>query len=209
MLNKKKVAIVIAIPVIIIIAIIVFIVVQNSGGPKVAKLYDRLQNSQGYVFEMNDTNNYEITIAKKNGQTSIEMNNAGDKVTTLVKDGQTYLISHSKKEYYIYDNNAAGETVVTDMLKDLKSPDSTGNEDVYGKSYKYEEYKGFAGFMTSTNMNIEDNNVKTRFYFSGNDLVYIKTIIEGGDDEILETKVSYDAPDELFEIPSDYAESSF
>ena len=209
MLNKKKVAAVIAIPIIIILLIVVIVVIQNNGESKVAKLYNKLESSKEYIFEMKDTNNYEITIAKKDGQTSIDMNNDGERVTTLIKDGATYLISHSQKEYYIYDSSITNETVVTDMLKDLEKPNNTGTEKIYGDNYKYEEYTGFAGFMTSTKIDIDETTVKTRFYFKGENLSYIKTIIEGGDDELLETSLSYDVPDTLFEIPSDYAETSY
>ena len=209
MLNKKKVAAVIAIFGIILILIIIAISASINKGTKVSKLYKKMEKSQEYLLEMKDESNYEITIAKKNGQTAIDMNNDGDRVTTLIKDGTEYLISHSQKEYYTYNAEDTDETIVTDMLKDLKKTDSKGKEKINGSTYKYEEYKGFEGFMTSTGLEPDERNVSTKFYFKGKDLKYIKTIVPDEEDELLEIKITYSVPDELFEIPSDYLEASY
>ena len=209
MLNKKKVVAVVAIFIVTVVAIILTIIVNSNKDTKVAKLYKRIEKSQEYLFEMKDQGNYEITIAEKNGQTAIDMNNNGDRVTTLIKDGTEYLILHSQKEYRIYNSEEVDEAIVTDMLKDLNKADSIGKEDINGKTFKYEEYSGFEGFMTSTGLETNEENVATRFYFNGNDLVYIKTMVENENDELLEVKVSYSVSDELFEIPSDYTEASF
>ena len=209
MLNKKKVAVVIVILLLVIALIVVLIVVNNNDGAKVAKLYDKLESGNEYLFEMKDTNNYTITIAKKDGQTCIDMDNDGERVTTLVKGDTTYLVSHSQKEYYMYNNDIAGETIVTDMLKDIGEPNEKGKEKINGRDYKYEQYNGFAGFMTSTNIDINENNIKTRFYFNGDDLVYIKTLLDNGEEELLSVTISYKVNDELFEIPSDYAETNY
>ena len=207
MLNKKKVILAVAIIVIIIILITAFFVVTNGESHKVAKTYKKLSESNEYLFEMKDTGGYDITIAKKDGKTCIDMNSDNERVTTLVKDDESYVISHSQKEYRVYNADVAGETVVTDMLGNLKESEySTGSEKINGKNYNYEEYTGFAGFLTSTNMELDESTTKTRFYFEGNNLVYIKTIPENSEQELLEIKISYSVPDELFEIPSDYAE---
>lgn len=51
----------------------------------------------------------------------------------------------------------------------------------------------------------QGQEVKTRFYFDNNNLVYIKTII-GNKQEIFKVNISYDVDSKLFEIPSDYKE---
>ena len=62
-------------------------------------------------------------------------------------------------------------------------------------------------FMVSNTLNIDENEVKTRFYFDKNDnLVYIKTI-NGDDNELLKISLTKDVDDAMFEIPSDYAEN--
>ena len=206
MLNKKKVIIFVAI-LIIIVALIIFLIIGGDSGSKVANMYKKLTETNEYTFEMKNNNGYDISIAKKGEKTSIDLNNETGRVTTLVKDNLTYVISHSQKEYRVYNADMAGETVITDMLGDLKEEKATkGKEIINGKEYKYEEYDNFAGFMTATNEDVDENKTKTRLYFEGNNLVYIKTIPENGEEELLEVKVSYIAPDELFEIPSDYAE---
>ncbi len=50
-----------------------------------------------------------------------------------------------------------------------------------------------------------DKEGKTRFYFDGDKLVYIKTII-GDKQEVLKVDLSYNVDSKLFEIPSDYQE---
>lgn len=209
MLNKKKVAVAVAILGLLLIIIIWAISASLNRGTKVVKIYKKIEKAQEYLFEMKDENNYEITIAEKNGQIAIDMNNDEERVTTLIKEGTEYLISHSQKEYYTYNSEETDEAIVTDMLKDLKKADSTGKEQINGKTYKYEEYKGFEGFMTATGLETVDENVTTRFYFNGKDLAYIKTMVKGEEDELLAIKIEYSVPDELFEIPSDYQEASY
>lgn len=62
-------------------------------------------------------------------------------------------------------------------------------------------------FMISNLININDTNVKTRFYFdSKNNLTYIKTILDNKQ-ELLKVTLKKDVKDSIFEIPSDYAEN--
>lgn len=206
MLNKKKVAIVIAI-VVIIALIIVVIVMQANKKSKVALLYDKLTKSESYSFDMKDNENYEIIVSKKGDKTCIDNNGGDEKTSTIVKDGTTYLILHSQKEYYTYDSDIAEENIITDMFEEIVDAKcEKGKDKINGKTYKYEEYAGFAGFMFSTGLDVDEENVKTRFYFDGDNLVYIKTIL-AEEEELLEVEISYDVADELFEIPSDYAET--
>lgn len=206
MLNKKKVAIVVAI-IVVIILIGIIIGMQANKSSKISQLYNDLMEGQSYSFNMKNNSNYEITVSKKDGKTCID-NEGEEKTTTLVKDGTTYLILHSSQEYYTYNSDIAEENIITDMLKELVEAKSiNGKEKINGKTYKYEEYEGFAGFMTSTSKEIDESTVKTRFYFDGNDLKYIKTILDT-EEELLEVQISYDVPDELFEIPSDYAQAN-
>ena len=48
--------------------------------------------------------------------------------------------------------------------------------------------------------------IKTRFYFKGNKLVYIKTIISDDNQQLLKIDYSEKVDSGLFEIPSDYKE---
>ena len=49
----------------------------------------------------------------------------------------------------------------------------------------------------------DEEKAKTRFYFEGDQLVYIKTIIED-EQELLKVDISNQVDEKLFEIPSDY-----
>ena len=73
--------------------------------------------------------------------------------------------------------------------------------------YYYEEYSGSTMFMVSSSLEVDEADIKTRFYFDKNDnLVYIKTIY-GGKQELLKINLQKEAEDKLFEIPSHYAEN--
>jgi hypothetical protein len=206
-MNKKKVAIC-AIILIVIIAIIVIIVSKVSNGSKIEKLYESLSENNQYEFSMKNEDNYEITVAKKDNQTCIDMDNNGERTTTLIKDNTTYLIIHSNREYYVYDSDIAEENIVTEMFQQLIDVEhNTGKEKIRGNNLKYEEYEGFAGFMTSTAKDLDESDVKTRFYFDKDNLKYIKTIVDN-EEELLDVDISYEVDDNLFEIPSDYAEAN-
>jgi hypothetical protein len=53
--------------------------------------------------------------------------------------------------------------------------------------------------------NEEESVIKTRFYFDGTNIAYIKTTIDN-DEELLKIEFSDGIDNSLFEIPSDYAE---
>ena len=56
----------------------------------------------------------------------------------------------------------------------------------------------------------ESSIIKTRFYFDGNDIAYIKNIVqdeESTQEELLKVTLKYSVDESLFEIPEDYAET--
>lgn len=200
------------------IAIIFGIVkIVNKNSPKeqrLSKIYQDLEDSQTYLFEIEKNNNNKTIMAKKGDKTIIDQytknseTNLENHTTTLVKDNNTYLILHDRKEYYVYTENNVEQTIVTDGLKEIISKSyTTGTEKIKGKKYSYEEYDGSSMFMISNLININDTNVKTRFYFdSKNNLTYIKTILDNKQ-ELLKVTLEKDVKDSIFEIPSDYAEN--
>ncbi len=208
MLNKKKVAIV-ALIILILIVGIVLIVMAVNGKTKVSKLYDGLNQSECYSFDMKDNENgYEIIFSKKGDKSCIDSLSGDEKTSTIVKDGVAYALMHSQKEYVVYDQDLIDSNTIVGLFEEIKdSKCTTGKEKINNKSYKYEEYDGFAGFMTFADINTEEQNVKTRFYFDKNNLAYIKTIANGEED-LLEIHLSYEVEDEIFEIPTDYAEAN-
>lgn len=215
---KKNKRIFLIVIVILIIAIIFGIVkIVNKNSPKeqrLSKIYQDLEDSQTYLFEIEKNNNNKTIMAKKGDKTIIDQytknseTNVENHTTTLVKDNNTYLILHDRKEYYVYTENNVEQTIVTDGLKEIISKSyTTGTEKIKGKKYSYEEYDGSSMFMISNLININDTNVKTRFYFdSKNNLTYIKTILDNKQ-ELLKVTLKKDVKDSIFEIPSDYAEN--
>ena len=68
-----------------------------------------------------------------------------------------------------------------------------------------------ANFVMYTNHN-ETSNIKTRFYFDGNDIKYIKNIITTDEDvteELLKITLNYNVDENVFKIPDDYAEVNY
>ena len=219
---NKKISIPIIPVIIVIIAIIIVIVllmrVTKEDGSKLSKVYNKMIENQTYAFtryNLEEKNKY--IIYRKVDKTLIDMYNPGEHSTTLVLGGDTYLISHENEEYYIYPNNNADEEILTDAIKEIIELEySTGKEKIYGKNYKYEEYNGVSDFLITSVNNIDADSVKTRFYFDGSELVYLKTIYNTVDEETGEkvqveelqtVKVEYEVKDSVFEIPANYAEN--
>ena len=112
---------------------------------------------------------------------------------------------YSNNTYYEYQNNETGLTELSDELDEIiksGSPEK-GEEQIEGKTYKYEEYKDYSYF--AMNINSGNSNSSTRFYFKGDKLQYIKTIV-GDKSELLKVDVSYDVKDNIFNIPSEFKE---
>ncbi len=216
MKKNKGINLILVILVIIGIIFVISKIINNksSDEQKLAKIYENLKGSQSYCFQMERNNNNKIIMAQKGDKTIIDQyskegeNSTQSHTTTLIKDNNTYLILHDRKEYYVYEENNVDQTILLDGIKEIMNKDfSRGNEKVRGKKYNYEEYNGSSIFMISNTLNIDENEVKTRFYFDKKDnLVYIKTI-NGEDTELLKINITQDVDDSIFDIPSDYAEN--
>lgn len=208
---KKKKIITIAMIIAVIIAIIVLsriIRKDEAQGTKVTDIYNNLISSEQYMvtIEQNEINK---TIMAKNGdKTVIDQYSEESRSTTLVKEGNTYLILHDREEYYVYEKNNVEQSILTDGLQELMDKQyTTGIEKIKGKKYDYEEYNGSTVFMISNTFSLNEENVKTRLYFNkDSQLVYIKTIF-GENSELLKISISNNVDNALFEIPSNYAES--
>ena len=175
-------------------------------------------SEQMYIFTRSSQNGEnKIITAKKGDKTKIDMYNSGNYTTTLIKDGNTYLISHEEKEYYTYTNNKIDEEILTEELKRIVEKEyKVGREKVYGKTYYYEEFSGITDFLIESYKDMDIETAKTRFYFKGKDLRFIKTIYQTVNpdtgettniEELLKTNIEYNVEDNIFEIPSEYAES--
>lgn len=215
---KKNKRINLIVIILVIIGIIFFVskIVgnKNSKVQELAKVYNKLNSSQAYQFKWEQNDNNKTIIIKDGDKTLIDQySKEEDSATqnhtkTLIKENSTYLILPDRKEYYIYEGNNVDQTFLIDGIKEIMGKEYTkGTEKVKGKKYKYEEYSGSTMFLLSNSLNLDENDVKTRFYFDSKDnLVYIKTIY-GGKHELLKVSLTNDIDSSVFEIPADYAEN--
>lgn len=216
MRKDKKISLIVLILVIIGIIFVICKLVGKKGShtQRLAQIYENLNSNQTYLFEMEQNSSNKIIMAKKGEETIIDQyskdseTKAESHTTTLVKDNNTYLILHDRKEYYVYEQNNVEQNILTDGIKEIIDKDyTTGEEKVKGKKYYYEEYDGSTMFMITNTLELSEADIKTRFYFdkSGN-LTYIKTIY-GEEQELLKVKLEQDFDDSIFAIPADYAEN--
>ena len=215
---KKNKRINLIVIILVIIGIIFFVskIVgnKNSKVQELAKVYNKLNSSQAYQFKWEQNDNNKTIIIKDGDKTLIDQySKEEDSATqnhtkTLIKENSTYLILPYRKEYYIYEGNNVDQTFLIDGIKEIMGKEYTkGTEKVKGKKYKYEEYSGSTMFLLSNSLNLDENDVKTRFYFDSKDnLVYIKTIY-GDKHELLKVSLTNDIDSSVFEIPADYAEN--
>lgn len=209
---KKKKMRKLAIAVLIVIALAIVIIKTMNGKKEDIKrlenLYNELNTSQTYLFEMQESDDDKTIMAKKEDRTIIDDYSENSHTTTIVKDNNTYLVLHDREEYYVYEQNNVEQTILTDGLQEVISKEFvTGTEKVKGKKYSYEEYQGSTMFMEASSLDVNEEDIKTRFYFDNDDnLVYIRTI-KGVNQELLKINIQKEVDDSIFEVPSHYAEN--
>lgn len=209
---RKNNIIKLGIAILIVIAIIIVIGKitrnKNANTRRLAQLYNDLNTSQTYLFEMGKGADNKTTMAKKGNKTIIDQYSKDSHTTTIVKDNNTYLVLHDREEYYVYANNNVEQSILTDELKNIIDTEfTTGEEKVEGKKYSYEEYAGSTMFIETISLDVNEGDIKTRFYFDNEDnLVYIRTI-KGVNQELLKINIQKEVDDSIFEIPSNYAEN--
>lgn len=218
MKRNKKIPLVLVILIVVLIIFIIskIVVNKNSKIQQLEKIYEELISSQSYQFEWEQNDNNKTIMAKNGKDIIIEQYSKEEESTiqshskTLIKDEITYFILPERKEYYVYAGNNVDQTsFLTDGIKDIMSKEySKGSEKVRGKKYDYEEYNGVSMFLISNSIELDENEVKTRFYFDNKGkIVYIKTIYKE-QQELLKVNLTNTVDSSVFDIPSDYAENS-
>lgn len=194
---------------IIIVIVSIIIAIKENNKERTVLMYNNMCHKDNYTFTIIEENkdiNYSLTIAKKGNYMSIDTKSNDEHTSTLVKDDIAYYIMHNEQEYYLYDSKEIDADIFTSDLKGIDQKHNTkGHEKVNGIKYSYEEYEDITAFIMWLDYNQEENKVKTRFYFDGNDIKYIKNIIDG-EEELLKVDFSYQVRDEIFDIPENYAE---
>lgn len=209
--HKKIIVILMAIILILAIAISIYFVTKSKNtNEEIGELnnyYEKLKNTNSYSFytSLDDKNN--TSYSKKGNEAYNETNYEGKNSKYIIKNGNTYLIKDKDKVYYTYENNETDLYKVELQIADIKDNEAnSGKERIEGKQYKYEEFKGISEFYIGDNSNINEENVKTRFYFDGDNLTYIKTILNEKTEQLLKVNFSETVDDKLFDIPSNYKE---
>lgn len=215
-MDKKKKIILIVVIIILTLAIMAGVVwwigfkskerekTFSAETSKTNQLYTELTEKQAYSFctELDEKNT--SYYAKRDNMAYIDSIYQGNQSKIVIKEGNTYLLAEDQKAYYTYQNNEVDLKKIELQLESIKEAEYIkGKEKINGKQYDYEEYEGITEFLIKNIENIEEQATKTRFYFEGDKLVYIKTTV-GDYEEILKVKISYDVDNKLFEIPSEY-----
>ena len=90
------------------------------------------------------------------------------------------------------------------MRQLLKQDYVSGMEKIDNKEYYDEEYAQSYPFLINYKATIDESKNKTRLYFEGNNLKYIKTHI-GDIEQLLKVEMSYNIDNSVsFEIPKEY-----
>lgn len=178
---------------------------EDNGISKLESLSEKMEKEKNYSVSLTLNGENSRTTSKKDDKTKIEINDEGEKNTYIVKDGTTYLLVDESKKYYEYKNNVS-------MLNDFENRTdeiltkhyTTGKEKIEGKEYKFEEFKNTSAYIINYKSDINDSDTKTRLYFDGNNLKYIKTYV-GDVEQLLKVDMTFNNQnDSNFEIPNEY-----
>ena len=194
----------------ILVAIIGICLLLSKKQPtqKLVQIYNQIKEEQPYYFEMEKNDKNKVIMAQKDNKIMIDQYSENNHSTTIVKDNNTYYyILHNREEYYVYEQNNIKQNILPDGFKEIiAKPFETGTEKIKGKKYSYEEYSGSTMFIITNDLDLNEENIKTRFFFDNDgNLVYIKTMTNN-DQELLKVNFTKEVNEELFEVPSHYAE---
>lgn len=212
-MSKKTKIIIISVSAVILVILVAvgiwYFTRQNGGNNqesnnKLSNLYETLKNKASYSYTSTLDDNNQFYYAKHDGKAYTKTIYNGNESVFLISNGNSYLIRDDSKTYYTYANNEVDLYKIELALSGLVGTEhQTGEEEIDGKNYKYEEYTGATTLALMSTSGVDEEETKTRFYFKGNNLVYIKTIA-GETEELLKIEISDEVDTNLFQIPSGY-----
>lgn len=206
--NKISKIIFLILIILLVISIIIATFTQKKKNLTI-DMYDKLCNMENYTFSIKKENidtDYILTISRRGLDISIDANFPDEHTTTVVTDESAYYVIHSKQEYYLYDTTQIDADILKNELAGIEEENyKHGYEKINGKQYYFEEYENITTFIMLSNYNADEDNLKTRLYFSDGKISYIKNIIEE-QEELLKIDFSDIIDDNLFSIPDSYAE---
>ena len=216
-MKKKKIIIISIIAILLIIAVALVIIFssnksnstkiqeQDTGISRIKEICSKLEENPTYTFKtmLNDEN--QLVIARKENKAYVEVVDEGEKNTYIVDNNNTTVLVDRTKKYYTYENNNTYLTKGTNNMRQLLKQDYvSGMEKIDNKEYYYEEYAQSYPFLINYKATIDESKTKTRLYFEGNNLKYIKTYI-GDIEQLLKVEMSYNIDNSVsFEIPKEY-----
>lgn len=220
-MKNKKTLIIIAISIIVVILVLVGVCFilnnqktnknsqinsENFSETETNETYKKVSETKemAYTFTLDDNNKKTIYIKDNNAYKEVTSNGVTYKY--IVKDGNTYYLDSNSKKYYTYKNNTTILSELKLQLQKLQELSGTeGKEKINGKTYKYEEFEQYQGFLINSKIAEKDiTKAKTRIYYDNDKIVYIKTIA-GDNEELLKVDISYsDVDNDYFNIPSEY-----
>lgn len=180
---------------------------EDNGKSKTYNLLNKVFSDGDYVLSLQGKTDLgegeeeaTITMAVKGENIYMDVDATSGHLTVMYKDNNTYMVSHNDKMYVTMegkDESTFDDDMTLISKEDLNKMEAqeykTGKETIDGTEYEYEEYED------------QDTVVIERYYFSGNDLKYIKSIDEDGEEELMKViKLSSEVDDSIFEVPSDY-----
>lgn len=211
--NKNILLIVIAVVVLAIIIGLIVFSIKNKNTEKqektlTSKIYEKINNTNEITYTRTIDEKNKIVIILKGNQAYKEVTTNGKTKKYIVKNGDTYYLDDSEKNYYKYENN---DEILTEMKQQFEEIDNVnlkdGKENINGKKYEYEEIQNFQGFLFDDKLSVNNlEYAKTRLYYKNGELSYIKTIV-GDNQELMKVDISYEnINNDYFEIPSGYTE---
>lgn len=215
--KKKKTILIVAVSVIALVIIITLIVAmansnnnakqpEENKNSKTIDFCENLKEKGEYSFSLTLDDQNKIDYVKSDNSAYIDSIYDGEETKNIIKNGTTYLLKDAQKTYYSYQNNETDLYKIENQLEELNDMNfKTGKESINGKRYSYEEYSVETEFLFKYFEDSELKNVKTRFYYDNDKLVYVKTIV-GDYQELLKVETSNNVDKNLLELPSDYNE---
>ena len=179
---------------------------EQLKGAKTLELFNKILEAKEMSFTkiLDDSNKVFIVIKDDMAYKEITIN--GNVQKYVVKDGDTYYLDEINQKYYIYKSNDTIITEVKEQFEGLYNKSFLeGKEKIDGKNYSYEEVSEYQDFLFNYELAVNDLELaKTKFYFDGGKLAYIKTVV-GDYEELLKIDVSLkNVKDDYFNIPENY-----
>lgn len=181
---------------------------ENNAESKTYAVLSKAFSGDSYIMTLEGNidlgegvENSTMTLAMRGEDIYMDVNATSGHLTIMYKDNTTYVVSHEDKMYMTAEGKNEEIFAEEDMfvfskedLADIETAKyNTGKEEVNGTEYDYEEYKD------------EEAGTTEKYYFSGEDLKYIKTTDANGQEEIMKViKLSSDVEDNVFDLPTDY-----